>query len=238
MTRRIFRAICVVAVGVFLSSMALFMGVFYRYFSGLQQGQLRMQADLAAQGVAHEGSGYFQGLDVKDYRITWIDAAGMVLYDSRGDLSEMENHLEREEIRQALSQGSGESRRYSATLLERFFYCARRLPDGTVLRLSIAQSTLLTLLLGMALPVCLIFAMALILSLALAFHLSRAIVKPLNELNLDQPPLNSGEYEELTPLLKRIAQQQRRIRSQEEELKKRPRVWRRESSFSMKERLF
>ena len=197
MTRRIFRAICVVAVGVFLSSMALFMGVFYRYFSGLQQGQLRMQADLAAQGVAHEGSGYFQGLDVKDYRITWIDAAGMVLYDSRGDLSEMENHLEREEIRQALSQGSGESRRYSATLLERFFYCARRLPDGTVLRLSIAQSTLLTLLLGMALPVCLIFAMALILSLALAFHLSRAIVKPLNELNLDQPPLNSGEYEEL-----------------------------------------
>lgn len=223
MTRRIFRAICVVAVGVFLSSMALFMGVFYRYFSGLQQGQLRMQADLAAQGVAHEGSGYFQGLDVKDYRITWIDAAGMVLYDSRGDLSEMENHLEREEIRQALSQGSGESRRYSATLLERFFYCARRLPDGTVLRLSIAQSTPLTLLLGMALPVCLIFAMALILSLALAFHLSRAIVKPLNELNLDQPPLNSGEYEELTPLLKRIAQQRRRIRSQEEELKKRQR---------------
>ncbi|MDE7333743.1 MAG: PAS domain-containing sensor histidine kinase [Lachnospiraceae bacterium] len=219
MTKRIFNSICIVALSVFLSSIVLFMGVLYNYFSSVQRSQLGMQTDLAAQGVSNEGIGYFEGLGVTDYRITWISTDGAVLYDSKTDSSEMENHLEREEIQQALSEGIGESSRYSITLLERSIYCARRLPDGTVLRLSIAQNTLLTLTLGMMQPICIIFAVAVILSLILAFHLSKAIVKPLNELNLSDPMHNNG-YDELTPLLKRIAAQQRQIRIQGEELRK------------------
>lgn len=219
MTKRIYKAICTVALSVFLSSIVLFMGVLYEYFSSVQRSQLRMQTDLAAQGVTNEGIGYFEGLDVTDYRVTWIGTDGIVLYDSRSDSDEMENHLEREEIRQALSEGVGESSRNSITLLERSIYCARRLPDGTVLRLSITQNTLLTLILGMMQPICIIFAVALILSLVLAFHLSKAIVKPLNELDLDDP-LRNEEYDELTPLLNRIATQQRQIRKHGEELEK------------------
>lgn len=218
MTKRIFKSICIVAVSVFLSSVILFMGVLYDYFANIQRRQLRMQTDLAAQGAANEGIAYFEGLDVTDYRITWIDTDGAVLYDSRSDSAEMENHLEREEIRQALLEGVGESSRYSITLLERSVYCARRLPDGTVLRLSIAQNTLLTLILGMMQPICSIFAVVLIVALVLASRLSRAIVKPLNELNLDDPLKNDG-YDEVAPLLKRIAAQQRQIRRQGEELR-------------------
>ncbi|MDE5910370.1 MAG: PAS domain-containing sensor histidine kinase [Lachnospiraceae bacterium] len=218
MTKRIFKSICIVALIVFLSSIVLFMGVLYNYFSNIQRSQLRMQTNLAAQGAANEGMKYFEGLDVTDYRITWIGTDGAVLYDSKSDSAEMENHLKREEIRQALSEGTGESSRYSITLLERAIYCARRLQDGTVLRLSITQNTLLTLLLGMMQPICMIFAAALGLSLVLAFRLSKAIVKPLNELNLDEP-LNNDEYDELTPLLKRIAGQQCQIRKQGEELR-------------------
>lgn len=218
MTKRIFKSICIVAVSVFLSSVILFMGVLYDYFANIQRRQLRMQTDLAAQGAANEGIAYFEGLDVTDYRITWIDTDGAVLYDSRSDSAEMENHLEREEIRQALLEGVGESSRYSITLLERSVYCARRLPDGTVLRLSIAQNTLLTLILGMMQPICSIFAIVLIVALVLASRLSKAIVKPLNELNLDDPLKNDG-YDEVAPLLKRIAAQQRQIRRQGEELR-------------------
>lgn len=218
MTKRIFRSICIVALSVFLASVILFMGVLYNYFSNVQRSQLRMQTNLAAQGVDKDGLSYFDGLDVKDYRITWIDTDGTVLYDSKSDSAEMENHLEREEIKQALSEGSGESARYSTTLLERSIYCARRLSDGTVLRLSIAQNTLLTLFLGMLQPICVIFVVALILSLVLASRLSKGIVKPLNALNLDEP-LNNDGYDELTPLLRRIAAQQRQIRKQEEELR-------------------
>lgn len=213
MTRRIFRSICAVAPGIFLASAALFTGVLYSYFSGLQLGQLRVQASLAAQGAAREGVRYFDGLEAGDLRITWIGADGAVLYDSRSDSAGMENHLQREEIRQALSMGTGESVRYSETLLERSVYTARRLPDGTVLRLSVGHSTLLTLILGMLLPAGAIFAAALAASMALAARLSREIVRPLNELELDDP-LRGGGYPELAPLLQRLAAQQRQIRAQ------------------------
>lgn len=219
MTKRIFRSICTVALSVFLASAALFMGVLYEYFSGVQRSQLRMQTSLAAQGAAHEGMAYFDGLAVKNYRVTWISADGAALYDSESSPDEMENHLEREEIRQALAEGSGESARYSATLMKWSIYCAQRLPDGTVLRLSIAQNSLLTLLLGMLQPACVIFAVALVLSLVLASRLSKEIVKPLNALDLDDPLHNEG-YDELTPLLRRIAFQQNQIRMQERALRK------------------
>lgn len=222
MTKRIFRSICLAAVGVFLASAVLFMGVLYDYFSHIQKNQLRMQTELAAQGADHDGAAYFEGLDAKDYRITWINTDGTVLYDSVSDTSEMENHLEREEIRQALAEGTGESSRYSVTLMERSLYCAKRLTNGTVLRLSIAQNTLLTLSLGMAQPICAIFIAALLLSLLLASRLSKKIVKPLNELDLDAPLKNDG-YDELTPLLRRIDAQQQQIRRQSDELRQKQR---------------
>lgn len=218
MTKRIFRSICVVAISVFLASIVLFMGVLYDYFSDMQRNQLRMQAELVSRGVYAEGLSYLQDLDIQNYRITWIGIDGTVRYDSQSDMEEMENHLEREEIREAFSSGMGESSRYSATLLERFFYCARRLPDGTVLRVSIAQNTLLTILFGMSQPLSVIFVTACILSLVLAFRLSKQIVKPLNELNLDEPLKNDG-YDEIIPLLRRIDMQRRQIRWQEEKLR-------------------
>lgn len=217
MTRRIFRSICLVAIGGFLAAALLFLGMLYHYFSGVQREQLRMQTGLAARGVAHEGMGYFQGLELRDYRITWIDPDGTVRYDSRSDRSGMENHLEREEVREALTTGIGESTRYSKTLLERSLYCARRLEDGTVLRLSVGQHTPVTLFLGTLQPICLVVLLAVGASLALAARLARKIVQPLNELNLDEPLSDEG-YDELAPLLRRISAQQGEIRRQREEL--------------------
>jgi len=217
MTKRIFRAICFVAINVLFASIVLFMGVLFNYFSSVQKNQLRMQTNLAAQGVSNEGMAYFDGLDVKGYRITWIGKDGEVLYDSKSNSDEMENHLQREEIKQALKEGIGQSARYSVTLMERSLYCAQRLSDGTVLRISVAQNTMLTLTLGMLQPICFIFVAALILSLILAHRLSKKIVKPLNELNLDEP-LNNDSYDELAPLLSRLNSQQHQIKMQNNEL--------------------
>ena len=206
MTKRIFRSICLVAITVFTASVILIMGVLHAYFSDVQQEQLKMQTNLAAQGVMHEGMDYFKDLDVSDYRMTWIDGQGAVLYDSQSDSAGMENHLEREEVKAALVSGYGESRRYSATLMERYLYAARRLPDGTVLRLSISQNSILTLLMGMVQPICIVFAVALLLSVALAVRLSGRIVQPFNEIDFDNPLSNEG-YDELSPFLRRIASQ-------------------------------
>ena len=218
MTKRIFRSICLVAIAVFLASVTLFLCVLYDYFGNVQRNQLKTQTELAAQGVEAVGAEYFDGLSPKGYRVSWISADGKVLYDSEADSSEMENHLAREEIKEALESGYGESARYSATLMERTLYSAKRLSDGTVVRLSVAQRTLLTLFLGMTQPIIMIIVIAVVISFWLAHRLSKNITAPLNQLNLDDP-LNNEGYDELSPLLRRIDAQQRQIRGQEKELR-------------------
>ena len=224
MTKRIFRSICLAAIAVFFASAALFLCVLYDYFGNVQQDQLKTQTELAAQGIEAVGAEYFEGLIPKGYRVSWISADGKVLYDSEADSSEMENHLAREEIKEALESGCGESARYSVTLMERTLYSAKRLPDGTVVRLSVAQSTLLMLLLGMTQPILMIIVIAIGISFWLAHRLSQNITAPLNQLNLDDP-LNNEGYDELSPLLRRIDAQQRQIRGQEKEL------WQKQEEF-------
>lgn len=220
MTKRIFHSICLVAFIVFFASVILIMGVLYEYFSNVGQAQLNMQTTLAAQGVANEGIGYFRGLEVADYRISWIDADGTVIYDSEFEPAAMENHLDREEVQEALSTGYGNSRRYSDTLMKRSLYSAQKLDDGTILRLSVSQNSILTLLLGMLQPICIVFAVALFLSVFLAIRVSQKIVQPLNEIDLDNPLSNDG-YDELSPFLRRIDKQQKELQSQRAELHQR-----------------
>lgn len=221
MTKRIFQSICFVALAVFLASILLIAGVFYEYFSNIQQAQLKMQVRLAAQGIAHEGLEYFRGLKgegLEGCRITWIAEDGTVLYDSQSDTADMENHLEREEIKEALATGYGESRRYSVTLMERSLYSAQLLPDDTILRLSISQNSIFMLIFGMTQPIYVIFAVAVILSVILSVRIAKKIVSPLNELDLDRPLSNQG-YDELLPLLRRMDSQQEQLRQKETELR-------------------
>ena len=220
MTKRIFRSIFAVAAAVLLASFVLITGVLYEHFSNNQMEQLRAQTSLAAQGVEKSGDDYFVGLKTRSFRVTWIASDGTVLYDSEADPAEMENHSSREEVSQALKDGTGESTRYSTTLMERQLYSAQRLSDGTVIRLSCAQYTPLTLVLGMIQPVVVIAAVALGASLWLASGLSKRIVRPLNELTLDQPE-KIQTYEELTPLTEKLRSQQNQLRHQEQELRRR-----------------
>ena len=222
MSRKIFRAIWTVTLAVFLASLTIILGVLYRYFSEDQRNQLRIETQLAARGVELNGRAYLDGSPEDEYRITWITADGQVLFDNEADTSVMENHLEREEIRLALRNGVGESFRYSDTLSERQLYSARRLPDGSVLRLSTTQATVWRLLLGLALPVILVIAVALFLSLLLAARLSRRIVEPINSLEPDDPARYIGQpaYTEIEPLLQRLEHQQAQIRHDQTELEK------------------
>ena len=219
MKKHIFRSICFVAISVFLASLVLIMGVLYDYFSRTQQTQLRAQTQLAAQAVEHEGMAYFDGLSLDKTRVTWIAADGSVLYDSQTNADTMENHLDRTEVQQALATGTGESSRYSSTLMERQLYAAQRLSDGTVIRLSGAHLSLPSLALMMIQPILIAAAIAVVLALVLAMRLAKRIVKPLNELDLDSPKENRG-YEELQPLLDRVDSQQRQLKWQETELKR------------------
>ena len=219
MTKKIFRSIVLVAVCALLASLLLIMGCLYDYFTGLQSQALRDELTFAASGVSQSGEGYLDTLSSSQYRLTWIAADGTVLYDTQADAASMENHASREEVQQALATGEGESSRYSQTLLEKTIYVAKRLPDGTVLRISVLRQTLAVLLLGMLQPVLVVALAAVILSALLARRLARRIVEPLNAIDLDHP-LDANAYDEVAPLLRRIERQHRQIDDQLLELQR------------------
>ena len=217
MTKKIFRSTLLVAVCALLASLVLIMGCLYDYFAGLQS--LRDELTLAASGVSQGGETYLDTIDSNRYRLTWIAPDGTVLYDTQADASTMENHAAREEVRQALATGEGESSRYSQTLLEKTIYVAKRLDDGSVLRICVSRQTLAVLLLGMLQPVLVILLAAVIFSALLAKRLSRRIVEPLNAIDLDHP-LEAKAYDEIAPLLSRINRQHEQIDDQLRDLQR------------------
>ena len=222
MRGKIFRSIWFVLFATLTVSFGLTAGFLYNHFTNEQFEQLRGETKLVSEAVTLNGQDYFDRLGSTDFRITWITSDGTILYDNEADSHIMPNHLEREEIREALESGYGESSRYSSTLFERQLYTAQRLPDGTVLRLSITQATIWTLFLHFILPLALSIPVLLTVSLLLASRLSERIVQPINELNLDSPLENADQeaYEEILPLLRRLDDQHRQLALDREELEK------------------
>ena len=220
MTGKIFRSIVLAAAVALFASAAVIMGALYEYFGAVEKQELSSQLALASAAVEDMGAAYLEKLPASDFRLTWIGADGGVKYDSRRDADSLENHAQREEVAEALETGTGESTRYSTTLLQKTIYLARRLSDGTVLRISVSRQTVGVLALGMVQPVLAVLLCALVLSGFVAKRLSRRIVEPLNTLDLDHP-LENDVYDELTPLLKRISSQRCEIDAQMQTLSRR-----------------
>lgn len=145
--------IIIAALSAFVISLALIVGTMYSYFANVQRQQLRTETEMASLAVNSQQLSYLEELPRGDYRITWIAPDGSVLYDSEKDTGELENHLEREEVKIALQRGYGESQRYSGTMLTRMLYSAQKLPDGSILRLSMSQYTVLKVIWDMGLPI-------------------------------------------------------------------------------------
>ena len=219
MTSKIFRSTVFVAVVVLLCSLGVVMGVLYNHFTGVQLQQLKDELSLAVTGTEQYGNAFLENVEADRFRITWIDIDGTVLFDTQADQTAMENHADREEIREAMEHGSGSAVRNSSTMTEQTFYEARRLRDGTVLRISANQASAWALMIGLVWPILLVAVLAMGLSALLARRMARNIVEPLNALDLEQP-LANDTYEELSPLLRRINQQHLQIEAQMRKLRR------------------
>ena len=213
MTSKIFKSILSVAVAVLMASLIIIIGVLYPYFGGVQESQLKDELSLAAEATQQLGENYLENLDSDRYRLTWVSSDGTVIFDSHADASAMENHADREEIKEALVSGTGSSTRQSSTLTEQTIYEATRLNDGSVLRISVSRATALVLVLGMIQPIAIVLVIAIALSAWLAHRMAKRVVEPLNKLDLDNPMKNEA-YEELSPLLHRIHAQRTEIKEQ------------------------
>ena len=213
MTKKIFKSIMFVCALVLAVGLAAVMGILYSNFDGQMRKELSKEAAYLAYGVEQQGLDYLKNIKDKSARITYIDQDGTVLFDNEADVSEMKNHSDRTEFQKAEKYGAGESSRYSDTLSEKTIYYALRLKDSTVLRVSGTQDSVLALVENLIFPLCGLLCLMLILSGIMASAISKRIVKPINELDLESPKENQI-YEELSPLLSKIHRQNREIQNQ------------------------
>lgn len=219
MTKKIFQSTITVVITMLLLSFLLITGVLYQHFEQMQLNQMQSMATFVMQGAEEDGVDYFKDLKETEVRVTWIAADGTVLYDNCYDAAKMENHRNRQEVQEALTAESGISIRRSSTLSEHTIYYAKKMPDGSVMRLATAQSSVWFLIGGLLSPVLFIFLAACALAGALSYRVSKKIVRPLSEIDLKHPE-QVDTYEELSPFLQRIAMQNQEIDAQMAEIRK------------------
>ena len=216
MTGKIIRSLFSLAMLVLVIGAALFSGILYGYYEKQSFASLAQEAEQLQQTMEYVSPEQMRSTD----RITLISPDGTVLYDSVARADAMENHLSREEVAQALREGTGKSSHYSSTVLKKNLYYALRLEDGNVLRLSREQSSLGAMLLNMAWPIAATVAGLLLLAAGLSVRLARQITQPINAISPDDP---QNVYPELQPLTQRLRQQRETIRNQMDELSRRMR---------------
>lgn len=217
MKKRIFLTVFATALITVLVSLILLVGVTYRYINEDTRDQLMAQLDYLSQAVDDEGLTYLNQLENNSYRITWIAADGAVLFDNRNNISRMENHADRQEFIDAKAHGVSEIERESETMTTRLMYVAEELSDGSVLRIATNDISVGGVAWMLAVPSVLLILCISLLAWFVARRLSRALVEPLNTLDLDHP-LAGEAYDELVPLLSRIEQQHREIADQRVQL--------------------
>ena len=222
MTKRIFRAIFNVSLLILIASTFILVAFVGDYNSDRTKEAMHADAVYIAKAMETEGISYLEQLPKQNQRITWIDTDGTVLYDSYVDVSQMENHGEREEVVEALNTGRGESTRHSTTLAEKTENYAIKLSDGTILRLSVTSLSALSIFLSMTQLLALVLVIALILAGFLASKTSKSIVKPLENVDLEHPE-QAEIYDEMAPFLRRIAVQNKLINKQMQDRQRRQR---------------
>lgn len=217
MKKKLFKNILLSMIVTLTVCMSLMILVLNKNFVKIEIGQLAKEATLASSGVENDGESYLESINDPDYRITWLDSAGNVLYDTQVNSATMENHSSREEFKKAMNEGEGSSIRYSSTMLQQNIYYAVKLSDNTVLRVAETYDSVLFLTLRLLTPILWIYILAIAISGFLANYLAKRISKPINEIDLDHP-LSKPSYEEIQPLLKRVDSQNKQIKKQMDDL--------------------
>ncbi len=214
MTDKIFRLTFLSSVLSLLFCLVLILGILFGFFENQIKKELASEADYISYAVEEDGgNSFFQNFKSDERRVTLIAENGDVIHDTGADETKMDNHADREEFRDAEKYGTGMSFRYSDTLTKKTFYYAKRLSGGEVLRVSTTQYTVVSILLGLLQPIAFMVLLALVLSIFLASKTAKSFVRPINSIDLDNPE-ECETYEELSPLLKKIINQNKTIKNQ------------------------
>ena len=213
MTKSIFRSIMLVSALVLVIGLGFIMGILYHYFGSQIEKELKSETAYLAISVENMGLSALDKLPAESARVTLIDEDGTVLFDNKADAAGMENHADRQEVIAAKLKGTGKATRQSDTLAEKTIYYAKQLTNGQILRVSSTQYTVAALIGELVQPMLYVLLMMVVLSALFAARISKKIVSPINDLDLEEPERTEA-YDEISPLLTKINKQQRTIRKQ------------------------
>ena len=227
MKNKIFRAlVALAAMAVLLASLLITFVVSQDFFNETKK-ELSQEARYISMGLASGGDDYLNKIAAEntgDVRVTLIDSDGTVLFDNQAEARTLENHAMRQEVMEAIANGSGEEERFSDTLDQTTYYYAVRLEDGKILRLARTIDSIYKSVMQMTPFMLGIVIFVAVLASIVARRLTKNLVQPLDDVNLDEP-LDNDTYDELAPFLTRIAKQKRqlsknlaKLRSKQEEL--------------------
>lgn len=217
MTKKIMKSIIAVAMAAVVVTIIFMIGYLNTYFFNRVKDELKNETAIIASAIELNGERYLNDTDFLNMRVTWIAADGTVVFDSKADITQLENHSDRTEFIEALSEGTGNSSRYSESLMQKTIYYAQKLSDGTVIRVSNAHMSVWAQIIGMLQTFVLIFIAVIVVSALLASTMSKHIVKPINEIDLNNPDIDES-YSELSPLLHKIRTQNKKINRQIEQM--------------------
>ena len=214
---------CLLALVTILLSSLLVTFVYYGNTNARMKTEVREEARYIRGAVELSGEAYLETVENTPNRITLIDTDGTVLFDNQADPATMENHAERQEVKQASTAGAGEATRVSGTLSQQTFYYAVKLQNGQILRVACNTDTVLAAVLSMLPWIIGIAVLVAVITVCFSNFLTKHIVAPINRLDLNAPADNVV-YDELSPLLGKInrqneviAQQMRSLREKQEE---------------------
>ena len=179
--------------------------------------ELREETDVVAAALNQASDDYvlLDQIELGDTRVTLVADDGTVLYDSDESPADMANHADRPEIAEALADGDGISERSSSTMGETMLYNAVRLDDGSVIRLSKRQEGYISIFFTLLIPLLCLGAVAALLAWAAASREAKAIIAPLELVDLDHPKRNmENAYQEMVPMLERIENQRQELKRQ------------------------
>lgn len=197
---------CLLALVTILLSSLLITFVYYGNSDARMKAEVREEARYIRGAVELSGKDYLETVKNTPNRITLIDTDGTVLFDNQADPAAMENHSDRQEVKQAVTAGAGEATRMSGTLSEKKFYYAIKLENGQILRIASETASVFAAVLSMLPWIIGIAVLVAVITVLFSNFLTKKIVTPINRLDLNHPADNVV-YDELSPLLSKINRQ-------------------------------
>ena len=221
MRKRIFYSICFACIITLLLTATLVISVIYKNSTREVKKGVINQTIFIGKAIELDPDDYIQYINTvgkeSENRISLISPDGTVVYDSYVSAEKLKNHYDRPEIKSAILEGRGEATRLSDTLGEKTYYYAVKLENGNILRVAATGKSALGIIKSATAWLVLIVIAILFLSVIIARFITKLIIKPINNLDLDDP-LSNITYDELTPLLLRLEKQNQKISSQVKEL--------------------